>query len=61
MRREYEYDQSTLFTCMNVMLMKNKQKKGLGAWPQVVEHLPSKCVALNSNPSTVKKKKKERN
>jgi hypothetical protein len=23
---------------------------------QVVEYLPSKCVALNSNPSTTKKK-----
>jgi hypothetical protein len=25
---------------------------------QVVEHLPSKCEALNANPSTGKKKKK---
>jgi hypothetical protein len=26
----------------------------------VVEHLPSKCKALNSNPSTAKKKKRSR-
>jgi hypothetical protein len=28
-----------------------------GRVAQVVEHLPSKCVALSSNPSTTKKKK----
>jgi hypothetical protein len=27
---------------------------------QVVEHLPSKCKALNSNPSTTKKKRKRK-
>jgi hypothetical protein len=32
---------------------------GAGGVIQVVEHLPSKCEALSSNPST-KKKRKER-
>jgi hypothetical protein len=37
--------------------LKNKAKKG---WvTQVVEHLPSKCEALSSNPSATKKKKKK--
>jgi hypothetical protein len=31
---------------------------GAGGMTQVVEHLPSKCEALNPNPSTKKKKKK---
>jgi hypothetical protein len=30
-----------------------------GRVAQVVEHLPSKCEALSSNPRTSKKKKKE--
>jgi hypothetical protein len=33
-----------------------KYKIGRGV-TQVVEHLPSKCTSLSSNPSTVKKKK----
>jgi hypothetical protein len=32
---------------------------GAGGMTQVVEHLPSKCEALNPNPSTKKKRKKE--
>jgi hypothetical protein len=32
----------------------------VGRVAQEVEHLPSKCETLNSNPSTIKKKKKER-
>jgi hypothetical protein len=38
----------------------NRRRKGL-EWleAQVVEHLPSKCKALNLNPSTAKKKKKK--
>jgi hypothetical protein len=35
----------------------NTSQKGAGGVAQVVEHLPSKNEALNSNPSTVKKKK----
>jgi hypothetical protein len=31
-----------------------------GEVSQVVEHLPSKCEALSSNPSTAKKKKKKK-
>jgi hypothetical protein len=27
---------------------------------QAVDHLPNKCVALSSNPSTTKKKKKKK-
>jgi hypothetical protein len=33
--------------------------KGLQAWQELVESCPSKHKALNSIPSTVKKKKKE--
>jgi hypothetical protein len=40
--------------------LKNKSKaKRIGAVDQVIEHLPSKCKALSSNPSTEKKKKKK--
>jgi hypothetical protein len=31
-----------------------------GGVPQVVKHLPGKCEALSSNPSTAKKHKKEK-
>jgi hypothetical protein len=31
-----------------------------GGVTQVVEHLPHKCEALSSNPSTAKKEKKKR-
>jgi hypothetical protein len=32
---------------------------GVGGVTQVIEHLPSKCEALSSNPSTAKKEKKK--
>jgi hypothetical protein len=31
-----------------------------GGVAQVIQHLPSKCEALSTNPSTTKKKKRER-
>jgi hypothetical protein len=34
--------------------------KRTGRVAQVVEHLPSKCEALNSNPSTAKRKKERK-
>jgi hypothetical protein len=47
---------------LKVLLFTLKKKKDIGARDavQVVQHLPSKCKAPNSNPSTAKKKKKER-
>jgi hypothetical protein len=36
-----------------------KEKERAGRVAQVVEHLPSKCEALSSNSSIVKKKKKD--
>jgi hypothetical protein len=38
---------------------KEKLTKLTGRVTQVVEHLPSKCEALNSNPSTTKKQKQK--
>jgi hypothetical protein len=38
-----------------------KIQTGLGRVDQVVENLPSKCKALSSNPSNIKKKKKNPN
>jgi hypothetical protein len=35
-----------------------KHNEGAGGVAQVVEHLCSKCEALNSNPSPIKKKSK---
>jgi hypothetical protein len=35
-----------------------KAKRG-GVMAEVVDHLPSKCKAMSSNPSTAKKKKKK--
>jgi hypothetical protein len=40
-------------------LEKNLTQTRAGGVVQVVEYLPSKCEALNSNPSTAKKKKKK--
>jgi hypothetical protein len=37
-----------------------KGQDSAGEVAQVVECLPSKCEALNSNPSTTKKKKKDK-
>jgi hypothetical protein len=37
---------------------KNPLQKRAGRVAQVIEHLPGKCKALTSNPSTAKKKKK---
>jgi hypothetical protein len=43
------------------IFLKTKRKElGLEAIAQIVEHLPCKHEALNSNPSTTKKKKKGR-
>jgi hypothetical protein len=33
-----------------------KNSKGAGGMSQVVEHLPTTCESLSSNPSTIKKK-----
>jgi hypothetical protein len=45
---------------MPVYAQPSKYITSLMGWgmAQVVDHLPSKCEALNSNPSTTKKKKK---
>jgi hypothetical protein len=40
----------------NIMLS-DSQKKKSGDMAQIIEYLPSKYKALNSNPSTAKKKK----
>jgi hypothetical protein len=37
-----------------------KHNEGAGGVAQVVEHLCSKCEALNSNPSPIKKKKQNK-
>jgi hypothetical protein len=39
---------------MRAYLKNNKRKMGeeVGGMAQVVEHLPSKCKTINSNPST---------
>jgi hypothetical protein len=45
---------------MREALSKNKTRaKNAGGMTQVVEHLLSNCEALNSNPSTTKKRKKK--
>jgi hypothetical protein len=51
--------QTVLAKSMRSYLKNNEsKKKGLGNMAEVVEHLPSKCEALNSSPSITKKKEK---
>jgi hypothetical protein len=40
--------------------LQNNQSKRAGGVAQVVEHLPSKCKALSSNPKTKKSKRNKR-
>jgi hypothetical protein len=40
--------------------LQTNRAKGAGVMAQVIEHLPSKCKALCSNPRTTKKKKESR-
>jgi hypothetical protein len=41
-------------------LKKKKSQKRAGGVTQAIEHLLSKCEALNSNPKTTTKKKKKK-
>jgi hypothetical protein len=41
-----------------ISIISLKKNSGASKLAQVVEHLPRKCDALNSNPSNAKKKKK---
>jgi hypothetical protein len=41
-------------------ILKNPSQKRAGGVAQVVVSLPSKCEALRSNPSVMKRRKKER-
>jgi hypothetical protein len=41
----------------NKTIKKNLKIKFFWGMAQVVEHLPTKCTALNSNPSTASKNK----
>jgi hypothetical protein len=48
-----------ILLCTVALSIKGHHKKfseQAGGMAQVVKHLPSKCDALNSNPSTVKEK-----
>jgi low affinity Fe/Cu permease len=53
---EYIIDRETEFLVTGIV--KNKAEE-LAEWLKWVEHLPSKCETLSSNPSTEKKKKQQ--